>query len=379
MDEVILTDDQAMALAISEGQKGWGWVSPNPAVGCVILDKNNRLLSKGYHQRYGEAHAEINALKGISTDQLQSARLFVTLEPCAHHGKTPPCAAALARLPLSEVIYGLQDPNPLVAGKGLEIIRQAGIGVKHYNGNTEKLEQLCEHFLKNMRHQKPFISLKAAVSLDGKLALKNGQSQWITGEESRLNAHLLRAEHEAILVGVNTFLMDNPSLTIRHPQFPQKTLKVIVLDPKGRGLKFLKESKLFAAHDAQNIVWVTGNDLDSKLQETIKALKINSISVDFHADSKSILDLAQLTQELWKYKVHSVLVEGGGSTISEFINQKQMDRLYLFMAPLLIGDNNGLGWLFHLFSIEKLSECPRLQGMEISTKGQDLLLTARFL
>lgn len=379
MDEIILSDDQAMALAIEEGKKGWGRVSPNPAVGCVILDKNNHLLSKGFHQKYGDSHAEINALKLLPEEKLEGARVFVTLEPCSHYGKTPPCAEALARLPIKEVIYGLQDPNPLVAGKGLEILRRAGIGVQHYNQKQNKLEELCEHFLKNMRHHRPFFSLKAAVSIDGQLALKNGKSQWITGDESRLESHFLRARHDSILVGVKTFLMDNPSLTIRHQDFPLKTLKVLVIDPDGRGLEFLGKSKLIQSHIPQNIYWITKTNIDEKAISIIQKLNINFIGIESMSSTPNELNLSQLSDELWKLKIHSVLVEGGGATLSAFLNQKIGDRLYLFMAPIIIGENNGVSWVPQLTSIESLTQCFKLREMEISSKGQDLLLSARFL
>ena len=225
--------DQAMQLAISEALKGAPFVSPNPKVGCVILDSQGELLSTGYHKKFGEAHAEIEALKNLNPDQLKGAHLIVTLEPCAHEGKTPSCAKTLAKLPIKKVTFGLVDPNPLVAGQGAKILKEAGIEVEEYQGILKAdLEEVCEEFLWNFRQKKVFVAVKIAQSLDGKIALLNGESKWITGPDSRQKVHELRAQYDAVLVGKNTILIDNPSLDIRHPKI-QKENKVVVLDRSG--------------------------------------------------------------------------------------------------------------------------------------------------
>ena len=172
MDEIdaklkgqVLTEDQAMALAIQEAKKGAGFVSPNPLVGCVILDRDGKFLSKGYHQVFGGAHAEVNAVQGLTDEQLRGAKLFVTLEPCAHEGKTPSCAKMLAKKPIAQVIYGLVDPNPLVSGQGAAILKQAGIAAEVFPHFQDELEEVCEVFLWNFRKQKVFISLKIDKTL----------------------------------------------------------------------------------------------------------------------------------------------------------------------------------------------------------------------
>jgi diaminohydroxyphosphoribosylaminopyrimidine deaminase/5-amino-6-(5-phosphoribosylamino)uracil reductase len=372
-----LSDQEAMTLAIQAATKGLGFVSPNPAVGCVILDQKNSLISVGYHEKYGGPHAEINALRGLTPEQLTGARVFVTLEPCAHYGKTPPCAEALAKLPISEVIFGLYDPNPLVQGKGAAIVQAAGIRATHYNQSSDALERVCEHFLKNMRTQLPFVSLKIGTSLDGKIALKNGQSQWITGSESREEAHRLRAQHDAMVVGVGTFLHDNPSLNIRHPQFPDKINRVCVLDPQGRGVAALASSKLYSHHQPQDIFWA----ISAKEQDSLRALKglgVQTLEVST-IEGSSILNLQDLLKQLWAHSVRSVLVEGGGHTVSHFINQKMADRLYLFVAPLIIGETGGIGWTSHLNRIDFLNNSVKMGSFEMSSIGKDLLLTNRFL
>lgn len=384
-----LTDKEAMSLAISEAAKGLGFVSPNPAVGCVILDKNSCLIAKGHHEKYGGPHAEVNALNAVTDkDQLIDARVFVTLEPCAHFGKTPPCAHRLASLPLSEVIFGLYDPNPLVQGKGANFIRSAGIKTTHFLDQLdqskpseqqeylEKLEQVCEVFLKNMKDQRPFISLKVATSLDGMLALTDGQSQWITGPESRLETHRLRAIHEGILVGVNTFLADNPSLNVRHPRFPQKKNRVIVLDPQGRGLLRLTGSKLLAHHEAEDIIWVTSASYESIIDNP---WGIQIIQVPTEKGGQSPFELSTLLQSLWDMGLRSILVEGGAQTLSQFIRQKLADRLYLFMGPKLIGGQNGTLWTNLVGPIKNLGESQCLSRPMVTSLGDDILITGKFL
>lgn len=380
MDEIVLgqplSDAMAMAMAIEEAKKGWGSVSPNPAVGCCILDNNNCLLSVGYHQRYGDAHAEINALRGIPEERLVGARVFVTLEPCAHHGKTPPCAEALAKLPLKEVIFGLFDPNPLVKGRGAAIIAAAGIKTTHYPDAQDALEEVCEHFLKNMRTQLPFVSIKVAMSIDGQIALKNGQSQWITGPEAQLSGHFLRATHDAMLVGVDTFLCDDPTLTIRHPDFPEKRNRVIVVDPHGRGIPHIKSSRLFLSHHPDEIIWVVSGA--SKISD-LHSLPVPSLRIATKEEFSAGLDLTVLKQELFSLGLRSILVEGGAKTISQFINQKAADRLYVYVAPKIVGSNGGLSWTAGLPALHSLQQAIPLKSFEMSTHGKDSLLTARFL
>ena len=239
-EDKIWTLREAMLLAIAEGSKGAGWVSPNPQVGCVILSSSGRLLSTGFHRKYGGPHAEVWALKALEkASDLEGAIVVVTLEPCAHEGKTPSCAKALAKLPISKVVYGLVDPNPLVAGQGLDIIRNAGIKVEciteFFPELTAPLEQLCEHFLMNQNQKRPFVSLKVATSLDGIMAMKGGESQWISGPESRARVQFLRATHDAVLVGSGTILVDNPRLNSRDSNYEGKDPnKVIILDRRGR-------------------------------------------------------------------------------------------------------------------------------------------------
>ncbi len=374
-----LTDDQAMNLAMLEAEKGAGFVSPNPMVGCVILDSHGRFLSKGYHKIFGGPHAEINALEGLSLEQLESARVFVTLEPCAHEGKTPSCAKALARLPLKEVIYGLVDPNPLVAGSGANIISEAGIKTTLYNKNHENLEEVCEHFLMNFRSQRPFVSVKIASSLDGQLGLKTGESKWITGEVSRQKSRYLRAIHDVTVVGKNTLLMDDPQLNIRHDNFPEKENKILILDSTGECLKF-PGLRIFETHRPENIFVAVSDSMnhaegpaENKTERDSSSLA-QVLKVQRHPQGG--LNLNELLRKLWKLGVKSVFVEGGAQAVSSFIEQKEAHRLYLFQAPILLGANSGKPWSEGV-SIKKMSDRISLKNPKIQRLESDLLITGR--
>jgi diaminohydroxyphosphoribosylaminopyrimidine deaminase / 5-amino-6-(5-phosphoribosylamino)uracil reductase len=355
---------EAMKLAIAEGKKGAGFVSPNPLVGCVILDKNGEILSKGYHARVGEAHAEINALDSVrgGTDALKGAHVYVTLEPCAHQGRTGACAIRLANLPIASVTYGIQDPNPLVAGKGAEILRQAGKKVELFTSLKSELEELAEIFLTNMRLKRPFVGLKVASSLDGKVALRDGTSQWITGDSARQNVHYLRGAYDAVLSGSGTFLRDNPRLNSRHPMFENKPQRVILLDSDGKTYPYLKTSELVKVRSADDLWIVTGPGIDAP--PVGRQIKVTDRDRNF--------DLSELMTILQSEGVHSVLVESGPLTASSFIKNRLVDRLYLYMAPKLMGD--GLSWT-SAFSLAGLDQAVRIENLRVETYDQDLLLT----
>lgn len=367
MDEIVnpsrgdhLTDDQAMRLAMREARRGAGFVSPNPQVGCVIVDANNRFLSKGFHEVHGGPHAEINALKNLNESDLDGARLFVTLEPCAHDGKTPSCAKALIQLPIVEVIYGMEDPNPLVSGKGVEIIRQSGKKATHFGKWQEEMEEICEHFLTNFRQKRIFVSLKVAASLDGQLGLKSGESKWITSEKAREHAHYLRATHDVTLVGKNTILTDNPQLNIRHPHFHNKKNKILILDRKAEIIS-RSDLRIFHTHQAESIFIAADSsvNLQTKLAQVLP-----------HKNLKELLT------RLWDQGIRSILVEGGAQTISSFISNGLADRLYLFQAPLLLGAKSGKSWSEGV-NISSMDEKIPLLNPKLTNLGVDWLITGK--
>lgn len=359
---------EAMWLAIQEGRKGAGFVSPNPLVGCVILDEKMRFLSSGYHKKYGGLHAEIEALKGVSDEQLEGAHIFVTLEPCAHEGQTPSCAKHLSKLPIASVTFGVQDPNPLTNGKGAQILKAAGKDVFEFQELKTELEELAEVFLHNQRNQLPFVSLKVATSLDGQMGLKNGQSKWITNEQSREHTHFLRAAHGCVLVGRNTIEIDDPQLNIRHPKFKDKKNKVIILDSDCQLLANIKSKKLYTSHEPKDIILVVKPGKAPKDSE--HTIIENEVLPD------GMFDLKTLLKKLYSLGVVAIMVEGGSQTYKSFFVQKQIQRLIHFQAPILLGSENGLPWTQGL-NIPNMESRIILKDGTAQFFGSDLMTTAR--
>lgn len=360
-----LSSMQAMARAIEVAKKGLGFVSPNPLVGAVLLNSQGRFVSEGAHEFFGGPHAEVNALREISWEEIQGGQLFVTLEPCAHEGKTPSCAKYLSKLPLKKVIYGLVDPNPLVQGKGARILEEAGIQAELCADLQGELEQLCEVFLCNQKQKTSFVAVKIASSLDGRVALSNGESRWITNAQSREKGHELRAAYDATLIGVGTFLSDNPRLDIRHPRISKKN-RVMVLDPQGRGLLKASDSNLLKTHAAEDIYWFVGEGIDP-LGSGVRVERIP-------LKSKGSFDLMRLMQRIWDLRIYSVLVEGGGTTQSRFIESGLVHRIHLFLAPTLLGQDGGRGWT-ESFGIASMAQRRDLNSVKVESLAQDVYIT----
>ncbi len=369
------SDKEAMALAIAEAKKGLGFVEPNPAVGCVILSKNRELLATGYHRQFGKAHAEIEALKNIHSRQdLKGAHIYVTLEPCSHYGKTPPCAETLSQLPIASLTYGRIDPNPDVNKKGLSVLKRAGIKVKKYKDETRDILELTDMFAYAFKNKQSFISLKIASTLDGQIGMKSGESQWITGEEARTFAHELRARHSAVLVGRRTVELDNPTLNVRHPKFRswRSENKIVILDPQGKLLSKISKLNISKGRTKDSIFVVTSNHVksNSKFDKAFNHLQIPK-------RGKSGLCLETLKSKLFTLGIQSVLVEGGAHTVNRFLEQKQANKLYLFLAPSILGAQNGLSWTPNL-SIKKLSQKIELEDSSITNVGSDYVITSYF-
>ncbi|HMN67835.1 MAG TPA: bifunctional diaminohydroxyphosphoribosylaminopyrimidine deaminase/5-amino-6-(5-phosphoribosylamino)uracil reductase RibD [Bdellovibrionales bacterium] len=357
---------EAMRLAIQEGKKGAGFVSPNPLVGCVILDRERRLLAKGHHARVGQDHAEAAALREIEDpNRLDGAHVYVTLEPCAHEGRTASCAKALARLPIASVTYGLQDPNPLVSGKGAEILRSAGKRVDLFADLQDELEELAEIFLLNQRRARPFVALKVASTLDGRVAMHDGTSRWITGEASRDHVHYLRGCYDAVLTGVGTFLRDDPRLNSRHGLFAAREGKVVLLDPEGESFSALGKSGLSSVYKPENMFIVTG--------QGVSAPPVGRQIVATDRGDRDF-DLPGLLMVLREEGINSVFVEAGPLTASSFLRAQLVDRLYLYLAPKLMGD--GLSWSSAL-KVRTLDLAPSLKNPRWEGFGQDMMVTGR--
>lgn len=378
---VPLTEEQAMRLAISEAYKGATRVSPNPLVGAVVLNNKMQFLASGYHEYFGGPHAEVNALRGLSEDELKGAYVFVTLEPCAHEGKTPSCAKMMAKLPLKKVIFGLIDPNPLVAGQGAEILRQAGIEAEVFSSQDEvvdteikaKLDEVCEVFLWNFRHKKVFVALKMASSLDGQIALDSGESQWITGPDSREHVHYLRACYDAVLVGKGTVQIDNPSLNIRHSTINKKN-KIVVIDGNGELLDNFSELKIAKNHESQNIFWCVSSEKKAQLEMLVSQLQLKPTLVFIKSAPDGKLDLHDLLDQLYLHGIRSVMIEGGAFTAGTFVSYHLVNRLYLFQASIIMGSGGSRSWT-EAVKIFSMTEKIKVKNPKYLTFQNDLMVT----
>ena len=459
-----LSEKEAMEVAIYEAYKGQGRVSPNPLVGCSVLDAQGRLLGLGHHEAFGEDHAEIHALKNLlssssteasraldsvcdlksfektvsslDTSVLKGAHVFVTLEPCSFQGKTPSCAECLSRLPIQSVTYGLLDPHRKVQGRGVEILQAQGKEVKAISERDliEEIEDLTEVFLHNMKNEKAFLALKIASSLDGQIALQKKASfffhhldgsqdeskdieefqkkmkreeeekkEWITNEEAREYGHFLRGCYDAILIGYGTLIQDNPSLNVRHSLFPEKRNKVLLIDSEARSLPFLHKTKMVECHNPEDIfVVIKESRFSSNLKKEFPfhVLPCREISVpllyrrkigekseeecSFSPPLKGQreshfsldLDLDFLMKKLYELSIASVYVEGGGGVHSSFLRQNQVQRVFQFLSPILLGARFAQPWTKNL-ALSSMKEKISLQRLKIKMFNDNILLTGK--
>jgi diaminohydroxyphosphoribosylaminopyrimidine deaminase/5-amino-6-(5-phosphoribosylamino)uracil reductase len=331
-----------------------------------VLVKNGKIIGQGWHHCAGEPHAEIEALRAAKEDP-KSATLFVTLEPCCTHGRTPPCTDAIIAAGLKRVVVAALDPNPAHCGKGLKILRKAGIAVDS-GLLAEEASRLNEAFNHWIVHRTPFVTVKAAMSLDGKIATRTGESKWITGPEARDYGMTLRTGADAILVGVNTIVMDDPSLTVRQPGFEDKRLRRIVLDPTGRiPLRSKVTTDKFAC---QTTVIVT----KAASQRRLAALR-RRVNVLVAPVRRGQIDLRWLLKKLGRDQVTGLLVEGGGETNASFLLQRLAQRVAFFYAPMVLGGRDAPKAVAG-GGILDLSKRIHLREVEWRRLGEDLLLTA---
>ena len=358
------TDQKFMEHALALASKARGRTSPNPLVGAVIV-RDGEIVGEGYHQKAGDAHAEINALnqaKGLA----EGATMYVTLEPCCHWGRTPPCTESVIRAKLGDVFVAMKDPNPRVAGNGIRQLEEAGIPVQV--GICEKeSRQLNEVFIKYITTQSPFVILKSAISLDGKIATASGESQWITSEASRLKGHEVRSQVDAILVGVGTVLQDNPSLTVRLPERQNEDPIRVVVDSRGRtplGAKVLNPDS-----NAGTLIAVT----ESAPPKTIETLKSAGADVLIIDEKEGRVCLRALMREFGRKEITSVLIEGGGEINAAALQAGIVDKLMFFIAPKLIGGRDAPGSIGGI-GIARLAEAYELRDVKIAQIGADFLI-----
>ena len=355
-----------MRLALRLARRGYGATSPNPMVGAVLV-KGGKIIGRGWHRRAGFPHAEIEALRDAQKrgHNPRGATLYVTLEPCCTHGRTPPCTDAIIAAGIKKVVVGATDPNPKHSGKAFKILRRAGIEVVHgiFSDECVKLNEAFNHWIV---HRTPFVTVKAAMTLDGKIATASGESKWITGEKARVHGMKLRQGSNAILVGINTILADDPSLTVRTKA--KKTIRRIVLDSMARTLLSAKVvSDEFAA-----LTTIVVNKPAPKNRVAKLKRRVNVIIAPL-ADSK--LDLKWLLKKLGAENVTSLLVEGGGEVNASFLLGGFAQHVAFFYAPKVLGGRDSRKAVAG-DGVKSFSEIIRLREIEWKQIGADLLMTA---
>lgn len=358
-----------MKRALRMAERGRGWTSPNPMVGAVVV-REGRSVGEGFHRRVGTAHAEVNAL--IAAGELaKGADLYVTLEPCNHHGRTPPCTRAVMEAGISRVFVGMKDPNPRVQGGGDEFLRSMGIPV--VEGILEReCRLLNQPFIKHMVTGRPYVVLKAAATLDGRIASRTGDSRWVTNERSRRFGHRLRCDLDAILVGSRTALSDNPQLTARLPGRSRCRQPIrIILDSQ---LKLSLDSALVQSIESAPL-WLACAESSSRERE--KALIDAGVSIIRIPRGPDGLDLGCLLDELGRRQVNSVLVEGGGSTLGSFLGRQLADAFYFFYAPKVLGDAEAVPMIAGR-SVAAMANAVSVHGIQLKRFQEDILVTGRF-
>lgn len=355
-----MTDEQYLKHALHLAEKGKGTTSPNPMVGAVIVRKG-KIIAEGWHRRYGGDHAEIDALKKIK-HKAAGATLFVNLEPCSHYGRTPPCVDAVIKSGIKRVVIGMKDPNPLTHGKSIQKLKRKRIAVT-VGILREACEGLNEAFVKLMKKKMPFVTAKSAQSIDGRIALANGDSKWITSDATRAYARHKRAEFDAIIVGINTVLKDNPRLDVSGSN---KRIKKVIVDSS---LKVSLSARLFKhCGKGQCVVATTKKASRSRIRLLMK----RGVTVLIDPSGKAKVDLKWLLKDLAKASVSSVLLEGGASLIGSALKEKLVDRYQVYIAPKILGDK-ALGAIGSLTTV-KMNKALTLRDMTLEVLADDLLL-----
>lgn len=361
-----------MARALELSKKAVGFVNPNPLVGAVIV-KNNKIIGEGYHEHFGGPHAEVNAFanakenafKNVDYD-VEGATMYVTLEPCAHYGKTPPCAEAIVRNKIAKVVVGMIDPNPLVSGKGIEILKKAGIEVT--TGIMEKeIRKTNEIFIKYITHKKPFCIMKTAMTMDGKIATSTGDSKWISNEKSRAYVHELRNMVTGIMVGIGTVLSDDPQLTTRRQGVISKNPIRIIIDSTA---KIPLDSKALRCDEKTKTILVTTKFAsDSK----IEAIKQKGAEVIVTPSKDKWVDLNYLMEELGARGIDSILLEGGSTLNYSALDKGIVDKVITFISPKMFGGTScktpvgGVG-------IDRVKDSIMIMDTKVTMFNEDIMI-----
>ena len=331
-------DEKYMRMCFTLAKKGYGKVLPNPMVGCVVLDKNGKLVSKGYHKKYGKNHAERDALLKLKNNEAEGGTLYVNLEPCSHFGKTPPCVDLIIERKLKRVVIGMKDVNPKV--DGLSKLKAAGI---EFDFILEKeAEFLNRVFIKNMKHKLPYVVLKTATTMDGKIATSTGDSKWITGELARKEVYRMRQEFDCIMTSSNTIIADNPKMEHKFKCILDKNLRI------QKSAQIFNQGEIFIAS------------------------KNNTPLLNGQLDVKFVL------AELYKMGIYTVWLECGGTLAGSMIRENLVDEVYQFIAPKILNDNMGMSG-FNGDKVDKIAFAKNLSIYDIERFGKDILLKSKIV
>lgn len=353
-----------MKKCLELAKAGEGKTCPNPLVGAIVLDENNNLISKGYHKQCGDPHAEVNALNKAG-EKAKNGTIIVNLEPCSHYGRTPPCADLIINSGIKKVIIGMVDPNPLVAGSGIKKLKDAQIEVI-----DRVLEQECkkinEKFITYIVNKKPFISIKTATTIDGKIATNIKSSKWITSWKAREQVQCLRHKYRAILTGSGTVITDNPSLNCRNKNHINPIR--IIIDSK---LKTPPDSKVYNNDDTRVIIAIGENIKQNK----VKKFGANVEIIKCPLNEQDKIDLKYLTNKLYELEISSILVEAGGKLNASFVKNNLVEKFYFFIAPKILGDNKAYS-MFEGLSPLNIDECINFKISEVISLAPDILIEA---
>jgi len=355
-------DEIFMKRAVSLARRGAGLVSPNPMVGSVIV-RSGKIIGEGWHEKFGANHAEINAIENAS-GPVKGATLYVTLEPCSHHGKTPPCVGRIINEGLAKVVIGAGDPNPLVSGRGIKALEKSGVRTSVGVLESECTE-LNEKFFKYMRSGMPFVTLKIAQSLDGRIAASTGDSRWISSTDSRKMAHRERGLHDAVMVGIGTVIQDDPELTVRLAR-GRNPLRV-VLDS---GLRVPFGARLLDQSAAKTLVAC------SSRHDKAKFAKLRAMGIEVIVSGDESVDHVKLLRVLAARNISSVLVEGGAGLYTAFLRANLADRVLAFVAPKIIG--KGIEAFGELGTL-KIADSRMLEIRKLMRRGPDIVVDARVI
>lgn len=356
-----------MRRALELARLGVGRTSPNPMVGAVIV-KEGRIIGEGYHEAYGGPHAEVNAIHH-ATEPLEGAEIYVTLEPCSHFGKTPPCALKLIECRFSKVIVAMEDPNPLVAGRGIQMLRKQGIEVE-VGLLEDEARELNEVFIKYITEKRPFCVMKAAMTLDGKIATVTNASKWITSEAARAYVHQLRDQMKGIMVGFGTLLADDPQLTTRLPEGSGRDPVRIIVDSS---LRMPLEARVLHLNSQSPTLIATTDQADRDKATALQAMPGVRLIITPEKDGK--VDLDYLMFVLGEQGIDSLLLEGGATLNAAALDAGIVDKVMFFIAPKLLGGKDaptpvgGQG-------IQRMEDCVKLKDMKAVMVGEDLMVTA---